>query len=173
MPTPQSDAGCARIARARRRGHLAQSARPVARGAVRCAGARGSKLAVRAGGETYLGAPSIGHGPEEKRFFCNGTSFQRATRAWTQLRTLCRRDVGLSKDVLEARARGTPALLASGCRACDEKHVGFVGVRSSRRRLESMAQRRVAYDRAVHGAQGAARGVVRASREAAEREAAD
>ena len=69
MPTPQSDAGCAGIARARRRGHLAQSARP-----WRCAGARGSKLAVRAGCETYLGAPAIGHGPEEKRFFLCASS---------------------------------------------------------------------------------------------------
>ena len=36
MQTPQSDAGCAGIARARRRGHLAKSARP-----WRCAAARG------------------------------------------------------------------------------------------------------------------------------------
>ena len=49
MPTPQSDAGCAEIARARRRGHLAKSARP-----WRCAGARGSNLAAHAGRKTHL-----------------------------------------------------------------------------------------------------------------------
>ena len=39
MPTPQSDAGCAGIARARRRGHPAKSARP-----WRCAAARGGAI---------------------------------------------------------------------------------------------------------------------------------
>ena len=50
--------------------HLAQSAPPRRAVAVCARGARGSKLAVRAGGETYLGAPCIGHGPEEKRISC-------------------------------------------------------------------------------------------------------
>ena len=40
--TPQSDAGCAGIARARRRGHLAKSARP-----WRCAAARGGAISRR------------------------------------------------------------------------------------------------------------------------------
>ena len=42
MQTPQSEAGCAGIARARRRGHLAESARP-----WRCA-ARGGAISLRA-----------------------------------------------------------------------------------------------------------------------------
>ena len=43
MPTPQSDAGCAGIARARRRGHLAKSARP-----WRCAAACRDAISRRA-----------------------------------------------------------------------------------------------------------------------------
>ena len=42
MLTPQSDAGCAGIARARRRGHLAKSTRP-----WRCAAARGGAISRR------------------------------------------------------------------------------------------------------------------------------
>ena len=45
LQTPQSDAGCAGIARARRRGHLAESARP-----WRCAAARGEVISRRAQG---------------------------------------------------------------------------------------------------------------------------
>ena len=41
MQTPQSDAGCAGIARARRRGHLAESVRP-----WRCAAARGGAISL-------------------------------------------------------------------------------------------------------------------------------
>ena len=62
MQTPQSDAGCAGIARARRRGHLAKSARP-----WRCAAARGGAISLLARlTKVYL---TWKDGLEEKRVF--------------------------------------------------------------------------------------------------------
>ena len=64
MLTPQPDAGCAGIARARRRGHLAESARP-----WRCVARGGSSLAARAEARhtEERGLPDIVL--EEKRVF--------------------------------------------------------------------------------------------------------
>ena len=65
MQTPQSDAGCAGIARARRRGHLAKSARP-----WRCAAACRDAIPRSAWAATaWADSPAIGHGPEEKKSY--------------------------------------------------------------------------------------------------------
>ena len=67
MPTPQSDAGCAVIARARRRGLLGKFG---GRGGVR----RRAGMQFRGatvGCEAWADSPAIATGPEKKEFIAN------------------------------------------------------------------------------------------------------
>ena len=69
MLTPQSDAGCAGIARARRRGGAASWASLAA--VAGCGGVRERNLAAHVGWEAWADSPAIGHGTEKKRVFQN------------------------------------------------------------------------------------------------------